>query len=295
MTHPFEKANLGQAPFTLVGIFESTRNVNAGSLLAEAIHVATGTCEYCLRSIKHCHEIQDVNGKKFTVGSSCCRKVDRALERDYFRTINKEQGKERLAKFREEHSEIILAFNKIYGTVEFDAKLHSLPHPFPVHSDKTMLDYITYVGIGDDYDKVRRIQADDLLSLGETTKKELSTYKKHVAKIKKAKKDHKDFLENSQFVGEVSKRQEFTAIIVDSFSFQNNWGSYTTVTTLRDENNNCLKYWNSIKTVDGDYIAEGAVLKFKATVKEHSFSNRDDETYGQSQTVISRASKAQLA
>ena len=303
MTHPFEKANLGQAPFTLVGIFESTRNVNAGSLLAEAIHVATGTCEYCLRSIKHCHEIQDANGKKFTVGSSCCRKVDRTLEKDYFRSLNKEQSKERLTKFREENAEIILAFNKIYGTLEFDAKLHSLPHPFPAHSDKTMLDYINYVGIKDDFDKVRRIQADDLLSFGETTKNELSTYKKHVAKIEKAKKDYKDFLENSQFVGELGKRQEFIATIVDSFSFQNNWGTYTTLTTLRDENNNCLKYWNSIKydvkvnskgrkwtdTLDH---TEGDKVTFKATVKEHSFSKRDDETYGQKQTVLSRASKA---
>ena len=99
------------------------------------------------------------------------------------------------------------------------------------------------------------------------------------------------FLENSQYVGEVGVRQEFTATIVDSFSFEGQWG-YTTVTTLRDENNNCIKYWNSINS--NDYITEGDVVTFKATVKQHMVSNRDDETYGQQQTVISRASKAKL-
>ena len=165
MTHPFEKAKLGQAPFSLVGIFESSRNVNEGSLLAEPVHVATGTCEYCLRSIKYCHQIQDANGKKFTVGSSCCRKVDKELERDYYAKRDAESDAKRISEFRAEHKETLEAFDKIYGTVEFEAKLFSLPHPFPQHTDKTLLDYINYVGISGDRDKVRRIQSDDLLEL----------------------------------------------------------------------------------------------------------------------------------
>lgn len=82
MTHPFEAAGLGIAPFRLVAVEEKRFCPTPGMPSKPG-----GTCDHCGASIVECCVIADTNGKKFTVGSVCVNKTD-----DLHLTINLPQS-----------------------------------------------------------------------------------------------------------------------------------------------------------------------------------------------------------
>lgn len=73
--HPFESAGLGLAPFAYVGMIEKTYSACPGH------SQPAGTCDYCGQGIKYCCEIRSADGRRFTVGCDCVRKVNRADNR----------------------------------------------------------------------------------------------------------------------------------------------------------------------------------------------------------------------
>src|SRR5690606_4460124 len=94
-------------------------------------------------------------------------------------------------------------------------------------------------------------------------------YKARVAKEKEERKQ-------GEFVGEVGKRQEFTATVNRVILFENAYG-VTKFHIMTDENGNNLVWYSS-----GARLEEGATFTLKATVKEHKEYN------GEKQTVLTR-------
>lgn len=90
--HPWESCGLGRAPFKFLGM---TENVYAPT---PDVHMPGGTCAYCGQGIRYECLIASDDGKRFTVGCDCVRKVHSAgvavltdmerAERDLKRTID---------------------------------------------------------------------------------------------------------------------------------------------------------------------------------------------------------------
>jgi hypothetical protein len=70
MTHPFERAGLGKAPFKYVGNAELVFIAYPG-----ATPRAGGSCDYCYTAIRDAYYIVSADGKKFKVGCDCVRKL----------------------------------------------------------------------------------------------------------------------------------------------------------------------------------------------------------------------------
>lgn len=71
MTHAFERAGLGLAPFRYVGMHEKVYVAYTGAPVQPA-----GTCEYCGNGIRYCCQIRSADGKEFVVGTDCVWKVN---------------------------------------------------------------------------------------------------------------------------------------------------------------------------------------------------------------------------
>lgn len=85
----------------------------------------------------------------------------------------------------------------------------------------------------------------------------------------------------SQHVGEVGKRTEFTLTVINKKYFEGAYGVKTLV-RFEDENQNTLIWWAS---ADTDWLPEGEVVNVKATVKKHG------DYKGTNQTELSRVAE----
>lgn len=78
--HPWEAAGLGKAPFRWLGCEVKVgpiRIANADGTTTEigAQGQPMGSCAYCFQGIAECHAIKSADGKVFTVGCDCVRRV----------------------------------------------------------------------------------------------------------------------------------------------------------------------------------------------------------------------------
>jgi hypothetical protein len=81
--HLFEKAGLGRAPFAYVGCEYRVGPIKLASsdgceTWAGAPGQPMGACAYCGQGIAECHLVRSADGRTFTVGCDCIRKVDDA-------------------------------------------------------------------------------------------------------------------------------------------------------------------------------------------------------------------------
>lgn len=78
--HPFEKAGLGKAPFTLAGNYRSVGPIKlADGTELGAPGQAMGTCDYCAQGIADIYVLRGSCGTKFNVGCDCVMKAWKAL------------------------------------------------------------------------------------------------------------------------------------------------------------------------------------------------------------------------
>lgn len=103
--HPFEKAGLGQSPFTYEGMNDNARVVGDAVL-------AGGTCDYCGTGIRYECLIRSNDGRRFKVGCDCVRKIGRednalltAVERDEAKRTAEKRDAERAAKWAKQNAE----------------------------------------------------------------------------------------------------------------------------------------------------------------------------------------------
>jgi hypothetical protein len=128
MIHVFERAGLGPAPYTFLGV---------------QVH-PTG-CQYCGTAISYMFWLRAANGKKFYVGSDCIFKSGDAGMRRIVEPIVKEHEK----KLREEREkDYILRFtNYLQAHPDYWQAANPGPHPYSWHArnGKTMGDYKKFI------------------------------------------------------------------------------------------------------------------------------------------------------
>ena len=109
LIHKFEAANLGRAPFRIVGV--SIRKGPMPVLDAKGNRIPgmtvgspwqpMGMCDYCGECLVECWIVADADGKKFIVGSTCAEKVgDEGLRKGmapHKRRIKHERDDKRIA------------------------------------------------------------------------------------------------------------------------------------------------------------------------------------------------------
>lgn len=69
MTHRFEAAGLGKAPFRYIGMYEETFQACPGAPVQPG-----SSCDYCGQGIRYCFSIRSADGKVSKVGSECINK-----------------------------------------------------------------------------------------------------------------------------------------------------------------------------------------------------------------------------
>ena len=144
--HPFEKAGLGEAPFTFVGVV--IRQGPIRSVTKEGITVEVGspgqpmgTCRYCSQGIKECCIIRDAHGAQFEVGNTCVYKTDdEPMVKETKKAINKSRRERRQQR---EADRIAAARTYMDNHPEVGAQLGDRPHP--AIEGKTMLDYVEWM------------------------------------------------------------------------------------------------------------------------------------------------------
>lgn len=144
ITHKFEEAGLGKAPFRLLGMFEKrcTGQPNAQGLIVGSPGQPAGTCDYCGTGIANCYEIQSADGHKFVVGENCVEKTyDKGLVDTVKRSANKLKNEARHVR---EKARIEAAAPIIHAVIERE---RSNPHPISWRAERgeTMGDNISWL------------------------------------------------------------------------------------------------------------------------------------------------------
>ena len=156
VTHPFERAGLGVAPFRCVGVeyrvgpIRSVMDFGNGPVQVEvgAPGQPMGSCKYCGQGIAECCIIQDVNGKRFIVGNVCVRKAaaegtDSPLERDRRKMVL-------AAKHDRERTASDELNWRLTNDADMRMALQGMPHPMGFKDRKTgmpltLLDWATWM------------------------------------------------------------------------------------------------------------------------------------------------------
>ena len=151
--HVFEKAGLGKAPFKFLGFEDSSASANAAGMVRKCdpsgVEVWTkpgGSCDYCGNYIVAFCWIQDANGKKFKVGSTCAKKTG---DRGLYDPIKREINRERVEKARVRNQARIDDVRKTITRNDVQTALASQPHPEAdrntYFADKTLLDWAIWM------------------------------------------------------------------------------------------------------------------------------------------------------
>jgi len=133
--HPFEKANLGKAPFRSLNVFVSEGPIT----LPNGITVGSpgqpmGTCDYCGTGIKYCCKVESADNRTFVIGLDCANKLytssnqtSSQLARDpVYQEIKKEKLRLQRKK-RHQREAKQLAEGKEWAHANHQA-LHSIPN-----------------------------------------------------------------------------------------------------------------------------------------------------------------------
>lgn len=133
MTHPFERAGLGKAPFRFVGV--ETRvgpmpmldsNGNPTNTMVGSPGQPLGTCAFCGQSLAQCCFIKSADGKTFMVGNVCVYKTgDTSLEKPVKDAVRERQRKKR----HEREDQRIQACRDALKVEGVREALNARPHP----------------------------------------------------------------------------------------------------------------------------------------------------------------------
>lgn len=125
--HAFEKAGLGIAPFRFIGMVRKVGPIDLGNGMTSGAHgQAMGTCDFCGMGIADCCTIQDANGAKFIVGTTCVEKTaDKGLKREVKASILKVKRERRHAN----EAAKIVSIREQLKDETIRATLSNIPHP----------------------------------------------------------------------------------------------------------------------------------------------------------------------
>jgi hypothetical protein len=142
VTHPFERAGLGVAPFRCVGVEYRVGPIKyidpkfpGVTCEVGAPGQPMGTCAYCSQGIAECCIIRDANGKEFIVGNVCVGKAakesnDSPLERDRRKMVL-------AAKHDRERTASDELNWRLANDSDLRTALNGMPHPMGFKDRKT--------------------------------------------------------------------------------------------------------------------------------------------------------------
>lgn len=146
MTHPFEVAGLGVAPFRFVGLDVKVGPIDLGNgAFTGAPGQPMGTCDYCGQGIAYCCTIQDANGATFIVGSTCVEKA----EKDYGSSDTLAQTVKRAAAKATKDAKAnkvalrVARARELLTDASIAQSLNAKPHPS--YPGKTLLEYVGWM------------------------------------------------------------------------------------------------------------------------------------------------------
>lgn len=152
---PFEKAGLGKAPFTYLGIEEKVGPIRTTTASGCTLEIGSpgqpmGCCKYCGQGIAECHVVRSSDGKVFDVGCDCIRKV--AAKGSKIRTDAERASNDRKNAARRERENARRAKADAEARERLTALLAQLERvrpalaaePHPVIPGKTLADYVDY-------------------------------------------------------------------------------------------------------------------------------------------------------
>lgn len=126
--HVFEKAELGKAPFRVVGVEERRGPIRIAQPNGIVLEIGSpgqpmGTCDYCGQGIAECWTIKSADGKKFVVGCDCVRRTgDAGLKK----VVNKHRNE---ARKRREDERIAACKQLLADDQDLRDTLDAKPHP----------------------------------------------------------------------------------------------------------------------------------------------------------------------
>jgi hypothetical protein len=139
IVHPFEKSNLGLAPFRLVNITEKWYVACQG-----APKQPSSSCDFCGTCIAYEFWIRSSDGKEFKVGCDCVRKTgDAALTTE----VERAAARLKLDLRHEKEAVRIASATQKLQDASLQGILASLPHPYNYQASKglTRLDWATWM------------------------------------------------------------------------------------------------------------------------------------------------------
>lgn len=276
--HVFEKAGLGRAPFRCVGVASipssslaetnPTAYNNALAMLPKGL--GCGSCSFCGTGIMHNFIISSADDRRFVVGSDCVAKTGDA-------GLVKQTRAVRLAVVREQRAarsqmkraerEALWAAERAARAADFKAAYADLIKRAEGHPDNRFVTDVINSHLEGRFISEKALTA-IVHSMDEADKRA----------ARKA---------NSKHVGVVGKRQVFgTVTVVRKASYERasfaGYGHETVwIISMSDEAGNTL-----VSKSASFYAEKGDTFKIKATVKEHSSFD------GENQTVIQRIARS---
>ncbi len=299
--HPFQKAGLGTAPFRL-DRFEVRKH--------QACHgapVQPGTCcDYCGTGIMLVYWIRSSEGNEFKVGSSC---VEKTTDTKLIKAVKTKAQAYQAKTAKERKLAKIEILRASLADAAIRTALKNFPHP-KGWEGKTLLDFadwmLTNAGIKGKSEAAKQVEW-AVNNSEEWIEENRASIKAQERKEKQDRKDrdeaHKQAIEeakarkaNSQWVGEIKERIEFTATINwIGFCEGYRYGTERTIYHLQDKNGDefvwfCSGYDLKIEDKNSDdcdhlgkrFVKKGDEICIKGTIKSHS------EYKGTKQTVLTR-------
>ena len=268
MTHPFEKAGLGKAPFSCTHVSE---NVFA---LPDGTSKAGGCCDYCGTGIRWEFWIKDSvpSSRQFKVGCDCVAKTGWGIEGfEKVRSAHTRARRQAGAQSRRAARQAQVAAERAQKALERVEATQAWRDANGV----VVARLTAYEGTND----FLRDMAYNLANWGNLTARQLEAVESAFAVIDRTEAARA----NSQHLGAVGDKVTLTITVERVIVLESQFGT-NYITIARDEQGNAVTYKGRT-----DIGNKGDVNTIKASVKEHTVYN------GIKQTVVQRPKLVELA
>jgi len=265
MTHPFEKAGLGKAPFSCTGVSENVWDNGDGTTKGG------GVCDYCGTGIRWEFWIKGsiAGAKQFKVGCDCVAKTGWGIDR--FLEVRAEHTRARRqagAQKRREARQAQLAAER----AQRDAQRFEATQSWRDANSALVARLAAYEGTNE----FLRSAHQNIVQWGKLTDRQVEAVESCFAVIERL-----EFARaNSQHLGAVGEKITLSLTVENIIAIDGYYGR-TYITIARDENGNAITYKGAGRLIG----SKGETHTVKATVKEHTVYN------GVKQTVVQRPTK----
>lgn len=269
MTHPFEKAGLGKAPFSCTGVSENVWDNGDGTTKGG------GVCDYCGTGIRWEFWIKGsiAGAKQFKVGCDCVAKTGWGIDR--FLEVRAEHTRARrqagATKRRESRQARIEAERAQRAAERLEAT-----QAWRDANSALVARLDAYTGANE----FLRSAKQNIAQWGSLSARQVEAVESCFAVL-----ERKEFARaNSKHIGAVGDKVTLTLTIEHIIAIEGFYGT-TYITIAHDEQGNAITYKGAGRTIG----RKGETLRIKASVKDHTEYN------GIKQTVIQRPKVLEVA